>query len=165
MNLWTVSAVGLAIPISMLYLFCSLKQEAAGRPLVFSTHYTFQDGNVYFDGDLIKSADANTFIPLPFPNSQEESGYAKDRSNVYYRTSVLPYAAPETFVVLRKFIGIGGDDKFAKDAEHVYFFGFLIDGADPSSFEVMEKVESCGKRCVFQAKDKLHKFYQDRIEQ
>lgn len=75
--------------------------------------------DVYFNGEKMRGASANTFKVL-------EEGYAKDAFEAYYYGQKIRGANSPTFQVLR-----GG---YAKDAFEVYFEGKKIRGADAHSF-------------------------------
>lgn len=84
--------------------------------------YCISGQDVFFEGKLIKDANASSFNIL-------RGGYAKDTWNVYYRGSVIKEAASSSFKVL----GSG----YAKDTWNVYYKGRKINGAAAGSFTVL----------------------------
>lgn len=91
------------------------------------------------------------------------SGYRLNNAHVYYDSSVILNADANSFKPLAKFYQEGGFDEFARDRDSVFFFSFIIPGADPDTFEVLGSLESCGHKCVYEARDYHKLYYQDQI--
>lgn len=77
------------------------------------------DDRVFYMGELLQGADANTFDLISFP-------YSKDKDDVFYKNTVLPNSDPRTFKIL--------SSKYAKDKNNVYEEGQIIKGYSPDEF-------------------------------
>ena len=109
---------------------------------------------------LNRSVQKPTVLLYP---SGDASGYRRDDTHVYYDSSVILNADPGSFQPLAKFYKEGGFDEFARDRDAVFFFSFIISGARPDTFEVLGSLRSCGRACVYEARDDHNLYYQDQI--
>jgi hypothetical protein len=112
-------------------------------------------------------------------------GFEKDKHRVYFTEYPIIDADPATFSVLGT-IWIGNDYEagvYARDNETVYFSDqgasapTLVSGANASTFRLVQpdlkatgtnetfSEVSCGKNCVFDADDGVHKYYLGQIVQ
>ncbi len=66
------------------------------------------------------------------------SMYARIGDTIYYASTSVPGADPDTFNVLQGTVPVAADEKqpsdFAKDRDQVYFRGVPVSGADPATF-------------------------------
>lgn len=86
-------------------------------------NYAKDNKNVYYNGERIFGADADTFENLG-------DGYARDKSNAYYQGQKLFGAKGSLF----KYLGKG----YATDSKNTFYQGTKISGVDSSSFKVLE---------------------------
>jgi hypothetical protein len=84
--------------------------------------YTMDKNGVYWERDLIREADKNSFIVL-------SSEFSKDKNNVYFLGSTVKSAHSSSFISIFGYFG--------KDSLAVYYQYDPIPGADPSTFEVL----------------------------
>ncbi len=94
--------------------------------------------HVYFDGSIVASADAETFVVLP---TRDGCAWARDRERVWYRhyqwhdywdgetLNEVIGADPASFEAL--------DETFGRDGEHVWRGCVLVEGAEAESFRVL----------------------------
>ena len=133
--------------------------------------YSVSGGSVYYDDGfyfrhaIVADADPLSFSPLLLPASNAQSGYGKDKTNVYYFNHVIPDAHPNSFVVLGEVDNVGGNDIFAEDSKQVYVASIPIPKADPATFRIMTEPQRCGDGCFFEAIDKNFLYYQDEAVQ
>jgi hypothetical protein len=113
------------------------------------------DNNVYYDGQIIEGAEANSFKVLG--PGYESGGYAKDNLHVYFeKSSTSGTVAPITGADPTTFIGIGF--AYAKDKYAVYESGLVVSGADPNTFSVIGLANATSAPDALWAKDRTHVF-------
>jgi hypothetical protein len=105
-------------------------------PLVsIRSGYVIENSQVYFyDGSkniIVVEADPNTFECLQaYRGSKVGRFYGKDDQHVYFGTSIIEGADPDTFSFFTW-------EYYTKDANHVYVNGKILEGADPNTFEFL----------------------------
>jgi flagellar basal body-associated protein FliL len=72
---------------------------------------------------------SNALVQIKYPNSEDLTGYAVNRTTVYFNGEEIPGADPMTFVVYDAL-----HQAYAKDANAVYFGTDVVEGADPATF-------------------------------
>ena len=129
---------------------------------------------VYVDGIVLSGADPSTFMFIK-TKAGELTNFAKDKKYVYSSSigEVVPGADPASFLVVNEF--------YAKDKSTVYsitpraannFYFVPIAGSDPNTLTVVDTsisdaklTESCGADCLYDAKDKNHKYFRGQTVQ
>jgi hypothetical protein len=137
-------------------------------------NYTNDDTSVYYDGNLVEGADAETFEVLngydigkdkngvyyrdeifmeaDFDTLEEvNSWYYKDKDHVYYSFNtfqVIPGADPDTFKANEM-------DVFATDKNNVYRWGEILEGADPETYESLSYNLSRDKNYLYYRTERI----------
>lgn len=111
--------------------------------------------NVYFNDEVVKGADAETFKQF-YPTTLQ---LFKDKNKIY-----AVFMARGELAVLREYENVDVDSfeflslrfpfHYAKDKDHVYFNNSRIDKADPNNFQILTFPYS---------KDKNHVYEQEQI--
>lgn len=86
--------------------------------------------SVIYAGRVYKNADADTFESIG-------NGYYKDKTNVYFVSTIINGADASSFVLLSFPVGCNNPGpSYAKDKNFVYYAGNVIQGADSASFKL-----------------------------
>ena len=109
-----------------------------------SSDYEIKDKGVYYGGELIEGADSETFMVLSdLFLIDSPSGYAKDKSKVYYKRNEIIRADVKSFVLIQPFISDydGGivETGMAQDINNKYYLGRRV--VDRS---IIDKLENLG---------------------
>lgn len=113
--------------------------------------YVADKNAAYFQGKKIVGADLKTFAVFTTPKLHQikESGviysYAKDRTYVYYKGTIVPDADPATFVPLTN--GGAFTHYYGKDTATVYEGAAVIPELDPNTVQILWSpiYEGCDK--------------------
>ncbi len=91
--------------------------------------YYLDKNNVYYNRNIIKDANVNTFKYINIFN-------AKDKNNVYYKGKTINNADPSTFTMLNYYDNDYYDYcyGYAKDKNNVYYEGKMISSVDSDTF-------------------------------
>lgn len=130
------------------------EEDAPREHQYLANCYTTYEGKAYYNGEVIKGADGNTFEIIP-----GDERFARDKDRIYYLGEYIgaEIIDADTFVVL------GG--RYAKDKNFVYYFGNnigegsrlvlleIVERANPDTFEIVGRY----------AKDKNHIFLYNGI--
>jgi hypothetical protein len=132
--------------------------------------YTKDKDNLYYQDEILKLADPQTFHYINY-------GYSKDKDNVYYQDEILKLADPQTFSMVTYhsannqyefrypyrpgvIIDVSLDyhnyyiQMYYADKNNVYFKDKIIESADPETFQYIGN----GR-----AKDKNNVYFKDKI--
>lgn len=129
---------------------------------VLSNAYAKDKQQVYFSGEVIPEADAQTFELLFADNEQKDSIYSRDGQQVFFFRLPVAGADAETFVNIGsgygvdkhqfyydgesmsvpsasyEYLGADGGHAYLAIEEHVYYQGKLLAGAVTDGFSVLE---------------------------
>jgi hypothetical protein len=108
------------------------------------THgYFKQNGQIYYQEELVKGADAASFEVL-------DENYSKDKRAVYVAGKMLTNSDPQSFEILNYSQDYIADNnyieniynqmpkiKYAKDHNQVYYYNQILKSADPLTFEAL----------------------------
>ncbi len=140
----------------------------SGSAFNFGHMYAKDKKYVYLDGVVLSGADPNTFEFIK-TQAGELTNFSKDKKYVYSSSlgEIIPGADPGSFSVVNEF--------YAKDKSSVYSlapgsqndFQFVsIADSDPNTLTVVDPsiydaklTESCGTDCMYDARDKNHKYF------
>jgi len=137
-----------------------------------ATHVWYTGGA--YSGDtasLIAGADASTFRET---QSVDAGPLGEDKSHVYFRSSMVPDADPNTFSIISD--PNSTQTVYAKDAAHVWLLDWHytdsagqvfspIQGADPATFAYVGEMDSCEGGCPIPhiAKDANHVYLDGKV--
>ena len=111
-------------------------------------NYAKDMSHVYYQGYPITGAEVSTFHPIE--NGSFFHTYAADAARVYFGTSTILLADPETFVTLWNNINGGCSfGMYSKDTRHVYFRDEIVTGADTQSFKPLINGYGVDKRGIY----------------
>ncbi|MCD7932260.1 MAG: DKNYY domain-containing protein [Tannerellaceae bacterium] len=105
--------------------------------------YAKDQNNVFFQTEIIKNADPETFEYVDYP-------FTKDKNNVYYEAQKIESADAATFELFKDTY-----KDYSRDKDHVFYKNSIVSGVDPETFE-----KFIGSNCWI---DKNHVFINGEI--
>ena len=108
---------------------------------IFSS-YEIRDNKVYYEGDLLKNADVESFQILSHL-------YAKDKKNVYSFGEIIYEFDVESFEVC---FTLGNDPtptNYTKDKNSIYYLNVKLEQLDLDTFIALENYYGKDKKLVF----------------
>ncbi len=104
----------------------------------FFPDYTYSRNAIYYDGELLSGADAQTFVVF---DSVFGNDYALDKNYLYYKENIIGNSDPKSPLIT--------DGDYIYHAGIVYYDGVVMSGVDPQTFTIFNYYTS----------DKHHIYY------
>lgn len=128
------------------FCWAKSKEETIDINTFQELHYFYakDKNNVYYRGEIIYTADPNSFETL------DEPYYAKDKNNIYFYGKILPTADPNSFEILDKqyfnldyFISSSYYKYYAKDNFNIYYCNIenSQDGYNYHSIKILKEAD------------------------
>jgi hypothetical protein len=104
----------------------------------FFPDYTYSRNAIYYDGELLSGADAQTFVVF---DSVFGNDYALDKKYLYYKENIIGNSDPKSPLIT--------DGDYIYHAGIVYYDGVVMSGVDSQTFTIFNYYTS----------DKHHIYY------